>query len=80
MRLTVMRMSDTYVVPSATILTISNPDYLDKPLKNNGEPCDLPEDAVVKFMVKRRATAAEYFYEYHQISLARTKLGWVSAE
>lgn len=33
MRLTVMRMSDTYVVPSATILTISNPDYLDKPLK-----------------------------------------------
>ena len=41
---------------------------------------DLPEDAVVEFMVKRRATAAEYFYEYHQISLARTKLGWVSAE
>ncbi len=39
MRLTVMRMSDTYVVPSATILTKSNPDYLDKPLKNNGEPC-----------------------------------------
>ncbi len=41
---------------------------------------DLPENAVVEFMVKRRATAAEYFYEYHQISLARTKLGWVSAE
>lgn len=41
---------------------------------------DLPEDAAVEFMVKRRATAAEYFYEYHQISLARTKLGWVSAE
>ena len=41
---------------------------------------DLPEDAVVEFMVKRRATAAEFFYEYHQISLARTKLGWVSAE
>jgi serine protease Do len=41
---------------------------------------DLPEDAVVEFMVKRRATAAEYFYEYHQISLARTKLGWVSAQ
>ena len=40
---------------------------------------DLPEDAVVEFMVKRRATAAEYFYEYHLISLARTKLGWVSA-
>ena len=40
----------------------------------------LPEDAVVEFMVKRRATAAEYFFEYHQISLARTKLGWVSAE
>ena len=44
--------------------------YLDK----------LPEDEVVQFMVKRRATAEEYFYEYHQISLARTKLGWVSAE
>lgn len=41
---------------------------------------DLPEDAVVEFMVKRRATAAEYFYEYHQISLARTKLDWVTAE
>ncbi|CAN1549306.1 DegQ Trypsin-like serine proteases, typically periplasmic, contain C-terminal PDZ domain [Sphingomonadaceae bacterium] len=41
---------------------------------------DLPEDAAVEFMVKRRATAAEYFYEYHQISLARTKLGWVNAE
>lgn len=41
---------------------------------------ELPEDAVAEFMVKRRATAAEYFYEYHQISLARTKLGWVSAE
>ena len=44
--------------------------YLDK----------LPQDAVVRFMVKRRATAEEYFFEYHQISLARTKLGWVSAE
>lgn len=41
---------------------------------------DLPEDAVVEFMVKRRATAAEYFYEYHQISLARTKLDWVAAQ
>ena len=41
---------------------------------------ELSEDAVVEFMVKRRATAAEFFYEYHQISLARTKLGWVSAE
>ncbi|MEY4619925.1 MAG: hypothetical protein RIS65_1097 [Pseudomonadota bacterium] len=28
-----VRVSDTYVVPSATILTMSNPDYLDKPLK-----------------------------------------------
>jgi hypothetical protein len=25
--------SDAYVMPSATILTISHPDYLDKPLK-----------------------------------------------
>jgi S1-C subfamily serine protease len=41
---------------------------------------DLHEDAVVEFMVKRRATAAEYFYEYHQISLARTKLDWVTVE
>jgi S1-C subfamily serine protease len=41
---------------------------------------DLPEDAVVEFMVKRRATAAEYFYEYHQISLARTKLDWVGVK
>ena len=41
---------------------------------------ELPEDAVVEFIVKRRATAAEYFYEYHQISLARTKLGWVTNE
>lgn len=41
---------------------------------------DLPEDAVVEFMVKRRASAAEYFFEYHQISLARTKLGWVTAQ
>jgi S1-C subfamily serine protease len=41
---------------------------------------DLPEDAVVEFMVKRRATAAEYFYEYHQISLARTKLDWVTVQ
>lgn len=40
----------------------------------------LPEDAVAEFMVKRRATAAEYFYEYHLITLARTKLSWVSAE
>lgn len=40
----------------------------------------LPEDAVVEFIVKRRATAAEYFYEYHQMSLARTKLDWVSVE
>ena len=41
---------------------------------------DLPEDAVVEFMVKRRATAAEYFFEYHLISLARTKLDWVTAQ
>jgi len=41
---------------------------------------DLPEDAAVEFMVKRRATAAEYFYEYHQISLARTKLDWVTVQ
>jgi len=41
---------------------------------------DLPEDATVEFMVKRRATAAEYFYEYHQISLARTKLDWVTVQ
>lgn len=40
----------------------------------------LPDDAVAEFMVKRRATAAEYFYEYHLITLGRTKLGWVSAE
>ena len=33
MRLTVLGVSDAYVVPSATILTMSNPDYLDKPLK-----------------------------------------------
>jgi len=40
----------------------------------------LPDDAVVEIMVKRRATAAEYFYEYQLISLARTKLDWVTAE
>jgi hypothetical protein len=33
MRPTVLRVSETYVVPSATILTTSNPDYWDKPLK-----------------------------------------------
>lgn len=38
------------------------------------------EDAVVEFMVKQRTTAAEYFYEYQLISLARTKLDWVTAQ
>jgi hypothetical protein len=40
----------------------------------------LPEDAVVEFMVKRLSKAMEFYSEYHQISLARTKLDWVSAE
>jgi hypothetical protein len=39
MRLTVLRVPDAKVMASATILTISHADYLDKPLKNNGEPC-----------------------------------------
>ena len=30
---TVLRVYDAKVMPSATILTISHPDYLDKPLK-----------------------------------------------
>jgi hypothetical protein len=40
----------------------------------------LPEDAAAEFMVKRTSKAVEFYSEYHQISLARTKLGWVSAE
>jgi S1-C subfamily serine protease len=40
----------------------------------------LPEDAVVEFMVKRLSKAIEFYSEYHQISLARTKLDWVSAQ
>ncbi|WP_353207757.1 hypothetical protein [Sphingorhabdus sp.] len=40
----------------------------------------LPEDAVVEFMVKSLSKAMEFYSEYHQISLARTKLGWVSAQ
>jgi hypothetical protein len=33
MNLTVLRVPDAKVVPSTTILTISNPEYLAKPLK-----------------------------------------------
>ena len=40
----------------------------------------LPEDGVVEFMVKRLSKAIEFYSEYHHISLARTKLGWVNAE
>ena len=40
----------------------------------------LPEDAVAEFMVKRLSKAMEFYSEYHQISLARTKLDWVSTE
>ena len=40
----------------------------------------LPEDAVVEFMVKRLSKAMEFYSEYHQISLARTKLDWVSVQ
>ena len=40
----------------------------------------LPEDAVAEFMVKRLSKAMEFYSEYHQISLARTKLDWVTAE
>lgn len=40
----------------------------------------LPEGAEVKFMVKRSSKAMEFYSEYHQMSLARTKLDWVSAE
>ncbi len=40
----------------------------------------LPDDAVVEFMVKRLSKAMEFYSEYHQISLARTKLDWVTAE
>lgn len=40
----------------------------------------LPEDAVAEFMVKRLSKAIEFYSEYHQISIARTKLGWVSAD
>jgi len=31
-------------------------------------------------MVKRLSKAMEFYSEYHQISLTRTKLGWVAAE
>lgn len=40
----------------------------------------LPEDAVAEFMVKRLSKAMEFYSEYHQISIARTKLVWVSAQ
>jgi S1-C subfamily serine protease len=40
----------------------------------------LPEGTVVEFMVKRLSKAMEFYSEYHQISIARTKLDWVSAE
>jgi S1-C subfamily serine protease len=40
----------------------------------------LPEDAVAHFMVKRSSKAIEFYSEYHEISLARTKLDWVSAD
>ena len=40
----------------------------------------LPEGTVVEFMVKRLSKAMEFYSEYHQISLARTKLDWVTAE
>lgn len=39
-----------------------------------------PEDAVAEFMVKRSSKAMEFYSEYHQVSLARTKLGWVTAQ
>ena len=41
---------------------------------------ELPEDAVTEFMVKRLSKAMEFCGEYHQISLARTRLDWVSAQ
>ena len=40
----------------------------------------LPEGTVVEFMVKRLSKAMEFYSEYHQISIARTKLDWVTAE
>ena len=40
----------------------------------------LPEDAVVEFMVKRLSKAMEFYSEYHQVSVSWTKLDWVSAE
>ena len=40
----------------------------------------LPENAVAEFMVKRLSEAMEFYSEYHQIRIARTKLGWVSAD
>lgn len=40
----------------------------------------LPEDAVVKFVVKRLSKSTEFYSEYHQISLVRTKLDWVSVQ
>ncbi|WP_445949767.1 hypothetical protein [Sphingorhabdus sp.] len=40
----------------------------------------LPEGAVTEFMVKRLSKAMEFYSEYHQINLVRTKLDWVTAE
>lgn len=40
----------------------------------------LSEDAVAQFMVKRSSKAMEFYSEYHQITLVRTKLDWVSAQ
>ena len=40
----------------------------------------LPKDAVAEFMVKRLSKAMEFYSEYHQISIARTKLDWVAAQ
>jgi len=40
----------------------------------------LPEGTVVEFMVKRLSKAMEFYSEYHQISLTRTKLGWVTVQ
>jgi len=40
----------------------------------------LPEDAAAEFIVKRSSKAMEFYSEYHQISLGRTKLDWVMAQ
>lgn len=40
----------------------------------------LPEDVLAEFMVKRSSKALEFYSEYHQMSLARTKLDWVTVE